>query len=108
MMTSPPLRTPSSFNRAFLSQFNERVDRFNDLMLGKIQDAEQKSYHSHDSIKELDDTSFHLPVGAETDILESMHEPGVPPSNLSLKVGCIANIMRNLSIEDGLVKNSRV
>jgi hypothetical protein len=29
-------------------------------------------------------------------------------STLSLKVGCIAGIMRNLSIEDGLVKDARV
>jgi len=100
--------SPEAVNRAFLSPFNERVDRFNDLMLDKIEGTELKAYHSHDSIKELDDTSFHLPVGAETDILASMHEPGVPPSNLSLKVGCIASIMRNLSIEDGLVKNARV
>ena len=27
------------------------------------------TYHSHDTIKELDDASFHLPVGAESDIL---------------------------------------
>ena len=71
-------------------------------------DRSTETYHSHDSMKELDDTSFQLPVGAEIDILASMHEPGVPPSNLSLKIGCIASIMRNLSIEDGLVKNARV
>jgi len=66
------------------------------------------AYHSHDSIKELDETDFHLPMGAESDLLATMHEPGVPPAKLSLKVGCIASIMRNLSIEDGLVKNARV
>jgi hypothetical protein len=32
----------------------------------------------------------------------------VPPHALSLKIGCIASIMRNLSIEKGLVKNARV
>lgn len=37
-----------------------------------------------------------------------IHEPGVPPPNLSLKVGCIANLMRNLCIEKDLVKNARV
>ena len=37
-----------------------------------------------------------------------MHEPGGPPTDLMLKVGCIASVMRNLSIEDGLVKNARV
>ena len=65
-------------------------------------------YHSHDTIKEQDEADFHLPVGAEDDLLATMQEPGVPPAALSLKVGCIASIMRNMSIEDGLVKNARV
>ncbi|KAN0066774.1 PIF1-like helicase domain containing protein [Elaphomyces granulatus] len=99
--------SPDAVRRAFLSPFNERVDRFNDLMLDKV-DGDHRTYHSHDTIKELDDASFHLPAGAESDILATMHEPGVPPADLKLKVGCIASIMRNLSIEDGLVKNARV
>lgn len=99
--------SPDAVHRAFLSPFNERVDRFNDLMLDKV-NGDHRTYHSHDTIKELDDASFHLPVGAESDILATMHEPGVPPADLKLKVGCIASVMRNLSIEDGLVKNARV
>jgi hypothetical protein len=31
---------PEAVNRAFLSPFNERVDRFNDLMLDKIEGTE--------------------------------------------------------------------
>jgi PIF1-like helicase len=65
-------------------------------------------YHSHDTIKEQDEADFHLPVGAEDDLLATMQEPGVPPTTLSLKMGCITNIMRNMSIEDSLVKNARV
>lgn len=68
----------------------------------------QATYYSQDTIKELDDTTFHLPTGAEADLLSILHEPGVPPHALSLKKGCIASIMRNLSIEKGLVKNVRV
>jgi hypothetical protein len=53
----------------------------------------------------LDDVSFYIsPHLAETDFLATMHEPGGPPTDLMLKVGCIASVMRNLSIEDGLVK----
>jgi hypothetical protein len=37
-----------------------------------------------------------------------LREPGIPPHTLSLKVCCIASIMRNLSVEKGLVKNARV
>lgn len=37
-----------------------------------------------------------------------MKEPGVPPHQLELKVGCVCSLMRNLSIDKALVKNSRV
>jgi hypothetical protein len=64
-------------------------------------------YHSRDTIKEQDVTDFHLPVGADDDLLGTIQEPVVPPAALSLKVGCITSIMRNLSIEDALVMNAR-
>jgi hypothetical protein len=66
------------------------------------------TYYSQDTIKELEETTFHLPSGAEADLLSMLHESGVPPHALSLKIGCNASIMRNLSIEKGLVKNARV
>lgn len=50
-----------------------------------------------------EDTIFHLLASAETDLLSILHESGVPPHPLSLKIGCIASTMRNLS-----VKNARV
>jgi hypothetical protein len=66
------------------------------------------TYYSQDTIKELDDTTFHLPTGAEADLLSMLHESGVPPHALSLKKDCIASIMRNLCVEKGLVKNVRI
>ena len=59
-------------------------------------------------IKELDDSTVQIPSANERDLLAILREPGIPPHKLSLKVGCIATIMRNISMEDGLVKNSRV
>ena len=70
--------------------------------------SEIATYYSQDTIKELDESAFHLPTGAEADLLAILHKLGIPPHTLSLKVGCIASIMRNLSIEKGLVKNVRV
>src|SRR5208282_5107122 len=35
-------------------------------------------------------------------------EPGIPSHKLRLKVGAICTVARNLSIENGLVKNARV
>ena len=37
-----------------------------------------------------------------------LNEPSIPPHELSLKVGAICTIQRNLSTEKGLVKNARV
>lgn len=34
--------------------------------------------------------------------------PGVPPHAVDLKVGCVCAILRNMSVEKGLVKNARV
>ncbi|KAJ6078405.1 hypothetical protein N7467_008158 [Penicillium canescens] len=99
--------SPAVVHRAFLSPFNARVDVVNMLMLDHLSGS-TTSYYSQDTIKELEDTTFHLPAGAEADLLSIPHESGVPPHALSLKIGCIASIMRNLSIEKGLVKNARV
>jgi hypothetical protein len=40
--------------------------------------------------------------------LGMLYEPGIPAHKLRLKVGAICTIARNLSIENGLVKNARV
>jgi hypothetical protein len=65
-------------------------------------------YYSQGTIKELNYTTFHLPTSAEANLLSMLHEPTVPPYALSQKIGCIASIMRNFSIEGALVKNVRV
>lgn len=49
-----------------------------------------------------------MPSGEILEFLSLPKEPGIPAHNLVLKVGCLCAIMRNLSIEDGLVKNARV
>jgi hypothetical protein len=42
------------------------------------------------------------------DYLGMLYEPGIPAHKLRLKVGAICTVARNLSIENGLVKNARV
>ena len=42
------------------------------------------------------------------DYLAMLYEPGIPSHKLRLKVGAICTAARNLSIENGLVKNARV
>ena len=45
---------------------------------------------------------------ATPDYLVILTQNGVPPHELKLKQGCICLIMRNMSVEKGLVKNARV
>ena len=49
-----------------------------------------------------------VPTAQMMDFLSLTTEPGVPPHALRLKPGCICSIMRNLSVDDGLVNNTRV
>jgi hypothetical protein len=65
-------------------------------------------YNSFDSVKEAE-TSHHLLSTTDMlDYLAQLKQPGVPPHSLPLKVGAICSIMRNLDVEKGLVKNTRV
>ncbi|KAJ6019739.1 hypothetical protein N7499_003178 [Penicillium canescens] len=89
----------AAVQHALLSPFNARVDLFNKLILERLPGVQ---------IKELDDSTFNLPTGAEADLLSVLNEPGIPPHELSLKIGAVASVMRNLSIEKNLVKNVRV
>jgi hypothetical protein len=58
-----------------------------------------------DYIKEDTDDSANK---ATSDYLASLTQNGVPPHAFTLKQDCICTIMRNLSVQKGLVKNTRV
>lgn len=64
-------------------------------------------FSSFDSMKESADLVEEMQEGM-LEYLHLLNENGVPPSILKLKTGCICSIMRNLSVEKGLVKNARV
>ncbi|KAJ6038801.1 hypothetical protein N7460_007518 [Penicillium canescens] len=68
----------AAVQHAFLSPFNARVDLFNKLILER--------------------------GGSSLGIERARN----PPHELSLKIGAVASVMRNLSIEKNLVKNVRV
>jgi hypothetical protein len=42
------------------------------------------------------------------DYLSMLYEPGIPSHRLRLEVGAVCTVARNLSIENGLVKNAHV
>jgi len=66
----------------------------------------EKVYWSHDTVKEGNVPNLHGDVLA--DYLGMLCEPGIPSHKLRLKVGAICTVARNLSIKDGLVKNTQV
>jgi hypothetical protein len=66
------------------------------------------TYLSCDRIAEVEDPADRPPSAAESDYLALLNEPGIPPHKLQVKVGTICSIMRNMSIDEGLVKNARV
>ncbi|CAG8496235.1 7053_t:CDS:2 [Cetraspora pellucida] len=105
-----PVNSFSNFTalqkRAFLSPRNVLVDDFNYKILN-ILPENTYTYFSNDTIKENDDfLNDHL--FATPDYLAHLTHPGIPNHELKLKVGAICSIMRNISIDKGLVKNTRV
>ena len=59
-------------------------------------------------LKEDDNETNHLNRAAVEEYLAAINEAGVPAHELVLKKGAICALTRNLSLEQGLVKNTRV
>ena len=80
----------------------------------------EHKYFSYNSIKDIDEEN--IQVGREDqfantalrgqistpEFLNEIHEPGVPADEMYLKESAICVLMRNLSLEEGLVKNARL
>jgi ATP-dependent DNA helicase PIF1 len=97
--------------RCILAVTNKQVNRFNDTVLSRLP-GEEHIYYASDSIQEANDSSESEHIGgADSGFLDYYavrNIPGIPQFTLSLKVGALCRIMRNLSIKNGLVKNTRV
>ncbi|KAK4702244.1 ATP-dependent DNA helicase PIF1, partial [Phenoliferia sp. Uapishka_3] len=89
-------------NRAWLSPVNSFVDDLNEEILTRLP-GETMTYYSHDELRDYDGN---LPDQPAVDFLHSQNENGIPPHELHLKVNVICVLMRNLSVERGLVKNA--
>jgi len=80
----------------------------------------EHKYFSYDSIKDTDEESVQVEREDRSlnttlrgqistpEFLHEIHEPGVPPHELRLMESAICVLMRNLTLEEGLVKNARV
>ncbi|CAG8751832.1 15550_t:CDS:2, partial [Gigaspora margarita] len=98
--------------QAILCPLNVEVNFINDTILQQLEGNETNLY-SLDNL--ADDKSNNILENQRyqrnmvtTELLNSFNASGVPKHCLTLKRGCIATIMRNLSLCDKLCKNSRV
>jgi hypothetical protein len=92
--------------RAILSPFNAFVDVFNATILRTVP-GDSHCYASSDSIEgsgDGPDEGFF----SDPEFLNSLHEPGIPPHELILKIGAICRLTRNFDASRGLTKNTRV
>jgi len=93
--------------RSFLTPLNIHVDAFNTRMLELI-NGNVRTYHSFDSVKEDELSAGSAQPPEMTGFLSMATEPGIPSHTLRLKENSLCSLMRNISIDSGLVKNARV
>ena len=109
--------------RAWLSPVNLLVDEVNGKVMDKLagdyrnflsllrcSDADNAAravdhFYSRSHVVDFDESLDKEPPGEYIDVLT---HHGVPPHKLSLKDNAVCSIMRNISLDKGLVKNARV
>lgn len=98
------LSSPESYlRRSILAPTNAQVDAYNEITIDRVSGA-QRTYLAAESLKEIEDAGIESP---DTDVARQT-PPGLPPHSLTIKVNAVYRLMRNLSIDHGLVKNVRV
>ena len=94
--------------RAILAPTNAQINDYNSKILTKIVGRSQ-TFIVSDSLKEVKEAEI---SNASPDAMldwAALHGiPGLPTSRLTVKRGMLACLMRNLSIDRGLVKNARM
>lgn len=101
------LHVPQScLSRAILAPTNKQVDHYNHLIYAMLPN-DCHTYLASDSLKEATDADI-MPPAPLLDYVATHSPPGLPPPALQIKLGAMYRILRNFSIERGLVKNARV
>ena len=113
------LNNPTTcLRRCILAPTNAQVDMYNNAVLGLLPST-SRQYHAADSLEEHDevmgamdpDSDIDSPLPSPDAVLDYVRyrrPNGMPDYNLMVKVGGIYRLLRNFSIELGLVKNARV
>ena len=95
-------------NRCILAPLNQQIDTYNQLVLRQVSGT-QREYLSADKLKEADGVGLAIPEhNAIIDAAAQHSPPGFPPHQLFVKTNAIYRLLRNFSVDKGLVKNRRV
>ena len=84
---------------------NYYVDEFNSTILDRLPGSAGTYYYTTDLVQENDPNDpfdFMNTSGS----LSPLTQAGVPSHELHLKIGAVCTIMRNMSLEKGLIKNA--
>ncbi|XP_034839966.2 uncharacterized protein [Maniola hyperantus] len=90
-------------HRAILSTHNASVYEINAKIL-ELLPEDPLHFYSIDEV--VSDNADQIFLGV--DALNRMHPKGIPEHDLTLKVGCVCMIMRNLNFSDKLVNGTKV
>lgn len=94
--------------RSILAPTNKQIDAYNHTVIARVR-GQERTYFASDSLKEADDAGLH--VAADSSILDYVTRqnfPGLPPHSLTMKTNAVYRLLRNFSLDRGLVKNVRV
>ena len=91
--------------RSILAPTNRQIDAYNANIISRIEGS-SRTYLAADSLMEIEDAGLESP-DAILDFVAHRTIPGLPPHTLSVKVGGVYRLMRNFSLDRGLVKNVR-
>lgn len=91
--------------RSILAPTHVQVNAYNTDIKDRLQGMD-RTYFAADTLKETDDLDLE-PDQAILDFVARHTPPGLPDTQLVLRKGAIVRMMRNFSIERGLVKNMR-
>lgn len=90
--------------RTILCTTNEACRKINEEVLGMVS-GETKVFTSRDEADADEATNY---VQYPEEYLNSLHDSGLPPHKLTLKEGVPVMLLRNLSVEQGLVNGTRL
>ena len=92
--------------RAILAPTHVQVDSYNNEILSRV-DGISRTYFAADSLKEIDGTGIQSP-DSTLDYVARQNPQGLPNHSLTVKTNGIYRLLRNFSLDRGLVKNVRV